>query len=80
MDDGYQTERRDGGIDLGSDSVFYCTPEPLDVEMLLHPFEEQHCLSTFLVKQGNTQSVRRKGIGQERESPALLLVVEDDTT
>lgn len=79
MDDGHQTVCRDGGIDLDSDGVLGCAPEPLDVEMLLHPFEEQLYLPTVLVKQCYGQSVERQGVGQERESPVLLLVVEDNT-
>ena len=80
MDDGYQTERRDGGIDLDADGILGCAPEPLDVEMLLHPLEKQLYLPAVLVKRGNSQSVKRQGVGQESESPVLLLVVEDDAT
>ena len=78
MDNGHQTVRRDGAVDLDADGVFGCSPEPLDVKMLLHPFEEQLYLPAVFVERGNGQSVKRQGIGQERKGPVLLLVIIDD--
>lgn len=49
VDDGHQTIRRYVRTNLSPDDVFGCEPEPLDVEMLLHPFEKQLCLPTVLV-------------------------------
>ena len=80
MDNGHQTIRRDGAVYLDADGVFGCSPEPLDVEMLLHPFEEQLYLPAVLVEQGDGQSVKRQGVGQERKGPVLLLVIIDDAT
>ena len=62
MNYGYQTIRRDGGIDLDADGVFGRSPEPLDVEVLLHPFEEQLDLPAVLVEQSDFQGVKRQGV------------------
>lgn len=80
MDYGYQTIRRDGGIYLDADGVFGRSPEPLDVEVLLHPFEEQLDLPAVLVSQSDFQGVKRQGVGQEGELPVLLLVIKHDAS
>ena len=45
----------DGGVDLDADSVLRLSPEPLDIEVLLHPFEEQFNLPSAFVKVCNLQ-------------------------
>ena len=40
----------DGSVNLYFDSILSCTPEFLDLEVLLEPLEEQFYLSTILVK------------------------------
>lgn len=40
LDDGYHAVGRYGGVDLDAYSVLGLAPELLDIEVLLHPFEE----------------------------------------
>lgn len=53
FDDGDKTICDDGHVDLYSHSILAVTPESLDTEMLLNPFEEKLDLSTVTVEQGN---------------------------
>ena len=47
---GNETVGTDGSTDLYSDSILSCTPEVLDVEVLLELLEEQLYLPTVLVE------------------------------
>ncbi len=53
FDDGDKTICDDGDVDLYSHSILAVTPESLDTEMLLNPFEEKFDLPTVTVEQGN---------------------------
>lgn len=48
----------DGGVDLDANCVLSLTPKPLDIEVLLHPFEEQLDLPSAFVKVRNLQSIK----------------------
>ena len=53
MNNGNQAVRDDRGVDLDADCVFRVSPELLDLQMLLHPFEEQLRRPAVLVKKGD---------------------------
>ena len=53
FDDGDKTICDDGDVNLYSHSILAVTPESLDTEMLLNPFEEKFDLPTVTVEQGN---------------------------
>ena len=48
----------DGSVDLDANSILRLAPEPLDIEVLLHPFEEQFNLPSTFVKVRNFQSIK----------------------
>ena len=48
-----QAVRDDRGVDLDADCVFRVSPELLDLQMLLHPFEEELHRPAVLVKKSN---------------------------
>ena len=58
LDDCDHAVSGDGGVDLDADSILCLAPEPLDVEVLLHPFEEQFNLPSAFVKVRNFQSIK----------------------
>lgn len=47
MNNGYQAVTDNCRVDLDADCVFGVSPELLDLQMLLHPFEEQLLDSTL---------------------------------
>lgn len=80
MNNVYRTERRNDRKDLDPNIIFDCIPKPLNVELLFHPFERLFNLAIILIKQVNSQSIKRQGVRQESESSVLLLVIKDDAT
>jgi len=53
LDDGNEAVGDDGDVYLDADGVLGLTPEPLDLEMLLDPLEEQLHLPPIFIKEGN---------------------------
>ena len=53
----------DGDVNLYPDSIFGITPERLDLEMLLDPFEEKFHLPAVAVKQGNVLACEIEVVG-----------------
>lgn len=48
----------DCGVDLNANCILRHTPESLDIEVLLHPFEKQFDLLSAFVKVRNFQIIR----------------------
>lgn len=53
FDDGNEAVRNDGNMNLNTHGILGLSPEPLDLEMLLDPFEEKLHLPSVLIKEGD---------------------------
>jgi hypothetical protein len=65
--------------ELGLDGVGCCAEERLDVQVLLHPLEQQFDLPSLAIQQRDRQRVQRQVIGQERQSLPLSLPTSSDS-
>jgi hypothetical protein len=66
----------DGDVNLYPDSILGITPERLDSEMLLDPFEEKLDLSTVTVEQGDVlcSEIKVIGIVHKRASEVFCII------
>ena len=80
LDNRNEAVSRNGCTDLYSDSVLRCSPELLNLEVLLEPLEEQFNLPSVLVKVCYLLGRQVHRIGQEHELPVLLFVIVSDET
>ena len=54
-----------GTVYLDADSILRCAPEPLDLEMLFEPFEEQLDAPPVFIEQRDGQRIRLKIVREE---------------
>ena len=59
---------------LRLDGIGSCAEESLDVQVLLHPFEEQLDLPSLAIQQRDRQRIERQVIGKERQPPAGIRI------
>ena len=80
LDDGNKAVSYDRRANLYSDSVFCCTPEFLNLEVLLEPLEEQLDLPAILVEIGYFERREIECIRQKCEVSILLVIVKSPLT
>ena len=76
LDDGNETVRDDGDMNLYAHGIFGLAPESFDTEMLLDPFEEKLHLPAVAVKQSDVLSreIEVVGVVNERTSEVSGIV------
>lgn len=76
LDDGNETVRDDGDVDLYAHSILGLAPEPFDAEMLFDPFEEKFHLPAVAVKQCDVlgREIEVIGVVNERTSEVSCII------
>ena len=74
-----ETVRDNGDVDLYPHSILGVTPEPLDAQMLLDPFEKQFHLPTIAVKQRDIFGLEIEVVGVVNEGASKVGDIEYDT-
>ena len=80
FDDGHETVGDDCDVYLYPDGIFGLTPEPLDLEVLLNPLEEELHLPSVLVKQGDFLRAEEEIVGVIDETAMQLWRIIDDSS
>ena len=78
LDNGNEAVGDDGDMNLYAHSIFGFSPEPLDLEMLLDPLEEQLHLPPILVEQGNVLRTEIEVVRVVNEAPLKFWGIVDN--
>lgn len=80
LDDGDQAICDDGDIYLDADSILRCSPEGVDAEMRLYPFEETLDQPAIFIQESDGLGLEREVVGQERKRSFVLRGVVNDAS
>lgn len=80
LDDGDQAICDDGDIYLDADSILRRSPEGVDAEMRLYPFEETLDQPAVFIKESDGLGLEREVVGQERKRSFVLRGVVNDAS
>ena len=78
LDDGNETIGDDGDVNLYAHSIFGFSPEPLDLKMLLDPFEEQLHLPPIFIEQGDVLRTEKEVVRVVYETAMQLRSIVDN--
>ena len=78
LDDGNEAVGDDGDVYLDADGVLGLAPEPLDLEMLLDPLEEQLHLPPIFIKESNVLGFEHEVVRVVDETAMQLLGIIDN--
>ena len=74
--DGHQGIDAHGDPELSANCVLRASVEGFDAKVLLEPFEKQLYLPALLIQLGDEQRTQTEVIGQEDQTPLLLLIIK----
>ena len=73
---GDQAVRNDGTVLLDLYSLECNSPEGFDLEVFLHPFQEQLYIPSFLTKESNLSDLQVHAVGQEDKTHVMLTIIK----
>ena len=80
LDDGDQAICDDSDIYLDADSILRCSPERVDAEMRLYPFEETLDQPAIFIQESDGLGLEREVVGQESKRSFVLRRVINDAS